>query len=339
MFDVLYCHIGSHKTGTTSIQDSFQSNTDALHTAGVHFVARRAGILAHVTQFPTRIVPGLIANRSPEHVRSFINSAIDDLATSAASPNLKTALLSSEDMLALPPSDVLNLHRFLQRFARKLKVIYYVRHPLGRIPSIQAQAIKTGHAKVGPPDARYLERYERQLARWIETFGIENVDVRVFSTNRDARTDPVADICAAIAHPDLHSALNVLRRNDGLSYAALLIASALTGAGKTMAPRKPVIELLQKIEGGKYTCDPDVLNALLSQALGDLAYLQQIFGISLDAPPIPRHTTDRNEIFDDATLASLGAVLQNAARQNDRTLKEIATIQAKIDALRPADQP
>lgn len=329
MFDTIYCHIGSHKTGTTSIQDTFQSNQTVLRGSGVYFVEKRAGVLAHIARSPSRVVPGLIKSRSPEKVRFFSASAEKKLAAASAAPETHTAVLSSEDMLVLSPADVLELHRYLKTFARNLKVIYYVRHPFSRIPSLQAQAIKTGHALVEAPDARYLENYERQLGRWIDGFGKENIDVREFTPGGQ-----VADICSAIGVEDLAEKLNIVRRNDSLSHAALLIASALNRLGPKIGNHRKLIGLLQQIKGRKYTCDPAALANLQPQIDQRLAYLNDNFGLVLQTPTPPTHCDDRNVIFDIQALASLGDVLHTTALENSRLKSEIDDLQTEIDALK-----
>lgn len=339
MFDRLFLHIGSHKTATTSIQATLQANQPALIAHGSHFVAYRAGILAHIATQPERIVPGLVRSRDAEGLQRFIDRAIDDLGKAAGNPDLTTAILSSEDMLILPPRDIAALKAFLADFAHELHVIVYLRHPLGRIPSMQAQAIKTGHARVGPPGPHLVERYDRVLGKWMQAFGRQAVDLRVFDPANLPPGGPVAEFCTAIGLPNLVADLRIVRRNDSLSMAAALIASALNQTGARIEPRKPLIDLLEAIDGSKYTCDPNDLKALADHFQPQLDLLQQAYGVTLPQPELPLYITDRNQVFDDATLASLGRVLRSAASQNARAKAQIEQLDRQIAALEKRDQP
>lgn len=329
MFDTLYCHIGSQKTGTTSIQMTFATSQPQLHAAGVHFVEKRAGLLAHVAADPVRVVRGLVESRDADGLAKFIRNARNGLRK-AATEGLATAVFSSEDSLSLRAPEVAALGDLFAAVARRTVVVFYARHPYSRVPSLRVQAIKTGHARIGDPLAPLVENYERALAPWIARFGLENVVVRPFEIDAMPHRDPVGDLCAVIDAPALYASLDVQRQNDSLTLPAVLIADAMNARGRTQVPRREIIEVLQAIRGPKFALPPDAIRALDPVIAPNLDYLRRTFGVDLQTPRLPDHVSDRNLAFSDDTLASIGARLHTLATEISALEK---TLKARQDAL------
>ncbi|QHQ36211.1 hypothetical protein [Algicella marina] len=335
MFDTLYCHIGAHKTATTSIQKSLMASKDALARHNFWFVPDRGGVLAHFADNPMRVYPDMVRRRGLAYMDGWGQRAVDVMTV--ASERGGAAIFSTEEALFLRSEEIGRMAAFFGRISRKVVVLYYVRHPLSRLPSMLTEMVKSAGATIDTPLERSLEDYEQVLSPWIAAFGRQAVQVRPFHPSLWPKGGPVAEFCGAIGDDSLFAELTVVRTNEGLSQGALLIKSAMNARGGDLSHNKPLLDLLASIGGPKASVPRERLEALAPLIERNLAYLRETFGVELPEPELQDHVVDRNVIFDDKTLADIGAALKAAldeqadlreklrrARQRNRKLRDQA---------------
>lgn len=327
MFDVLYCHIGSGKTGTSSIQGTFFRNSEALRRFGMHYVRRPGGLLAHVADDPARVAQVRRRGMAEPQIGRFAARAVTALRDGAADAQTPAGLISTEHMMGLSGSEMDRLAALLRSVARQVRVVFYVRHPWSRIPSLLAQNVKTGAARLDVRLTNYVESYERALTPWMDRFGKDAIVLRAFDVARMPERSPVADICHAIGVPEAFDAIEPHAANPGLSAAATLIADALNGAlRRERLPAGPR-EYLFELGGGKFTLPAEALRALKPQIDRELAWLEREFGFTLAEPRLPEHVADRNAIFSDEALDTIALTL-------NRQSVEIARLREDLRALK-----
>ena len=188
----LILHIGSAKTGTTSIQHFLAHNRQALLERG--FVVptflgvgpnhRWLPLLAQdggtVDGFATR--QGL--HTSPQRLRDRLAAKRMELEQAAAATADTTWIISSEQLHSrLSTVDLLRLRRLLEPLFAEIRVVVYVRQPLSTAISAWSTRTRSGRVAPGlePPQSfAPLCDHAVPLRRWRQVFGRERLQVRRF---------------------------------------------------------------------------------------------------------------------------------------------------------------
>ena len=231
----LVLHIGTEKTGTTSIQSWLAANRHALSYRQVFLSDVLGGpnnqILAHAFQenVDHYFLPMQIT--TVEKVRSFRKRLTDELASEveAASKNHDCMVISSEQMQSrlLGGQEVERLAGYLRDLFSEITVVCYLRHQLEMRRSFYSTLVRMGYVgAIEEFDAEIDESslYYNHLAlvhRWENAFGRDRLLLREYSRDKLHRGDVVHDF-VAYALPKLDS--------SGLIYSRSTKNSTLSGA-------------------------------------------------------------------------------------------------------------
>ena len=173
----LFLHIGSHKTGTTFVQNSLAKNPGALKQMGLLYP--RAGLIyeAHF-----RLCWELKDPELQDRPLDGLPSWAKLLEEIAAGPEPRVVLSAEEFGLGLDPTrlEALKAHHDVQ-------VVFYLRSPDSYMESFYNQFVKD----FGTRESRSIETYiaeqelwfldtMRILRPWIELFGPEAIRLRLF---------------------------------------------------------------------------------------------------------------------------------------------------------------
>lgn len=234
---VAIVHIGTHKTGTTSLQLFFEANRPAFQGSGV-WVAQggRYQRLPGNHQVAWEL---LSSNDSPH---------FDELTTELRSLRERTALITSEDfcLLYARPEALDHLRAGIEAAGFTPVIVVYLRAQAPYAESMYVERIKHDYVR---PFRGYLDRilhdglyvpdgspihiefeFTRLLAPFVNAFGRERVVVRPYVSAGDslnifrdflavlAAIDPVSNQSTQLSVPDP-------RANDSLSFHALLEAA------------------------------------------------------------------------------------------------------------------
>ena len=238
-------HIGTHKTGTTLLQNFLQWNAAALDRAEIHFPA--AGWYG--------AVPGQHAT-AWELLDGDTGEQLQALADELSSTTVRHAVLSSEEFSLLfdRPDGLRTLVECLQAIGYSIKVLAYVRSQATFAESMFAERIKHSDVRTfsdfldGVLDSGSFVAHERRvtlelsrlLAPFAELVGKENVRLQPYPIGNDplaifhdfleALQQLVPDFNPGSLKLDLHRT----RMNESLSFGHLLgtaFVSLFPGAG------------------------------------------------------------------------------------------------------------
>jgi hypothetical protein len=198
-------HIGTEKTGTTTLQYFLDANCTALLQKGFFVpksLARNSGLANHerLTTYALRdekindelrISAGI---KSAKMVKKHRDSVAEQLKAEVASDaaNVSTLLLSNEHCHSrlVELDEVARLRDMLKTFAESFEVIVYIRPQHELATSLYDQALKVGYFDIdilpfaNPTsklwvDRRYFE-YDNLVKLWGRAFGRKNLRVRLF---------------------------------------------------------------------------------------------------------------------------------------------------------------
>ena len=237
-------HIGTEKTGTTSIQEFLYQNQNLLREKGYHFI-QSAGKKNH-----RQLVAYCLNDyRNDEFFK------INKINTGEEKKRFKEDLLNKfeEEILSLPESihtviissehfhsrtkteeEVKNAHTLLSPYFTDIKIVCYVREQVKMCTSLYSTAIKAGNnplfddflKKCAPKNIYY--NYSDMLFNWEKAFGREAIDVSLFEKKEFLNHDLLDDFIAKI-DLDLVGILdkNISIENESLTYPGQILGKAI----------------------------------------------------------------------------------------------------------------
>ncbi len=218
-------HIGTEKTGTTSLQAALSEHRDALAEAGIRypvlgpqnahsalalFACGAEDDLFYMRQLsgvpeamPLREARPLIAGRLGKEVAEHPD------ATFVLSAELLSSWLSTGTKVA-------RLKRLLDRYFDEIRVICYLRRWDRFATSLYSTYLRNGGTEPFAFDllAHGMFDYGEMLERWVKVFGRESVDVAIYERAVARKGGLLADFAARAGLPFVPSAA---RQNEALS--------------------------------------------------------------------------------------------------------------------------
>lgn len=192
-------HIGTEKTGSTTLQSFLQLNASALHAQSMFFptiagTPNHYALAMATSDFDepniARIREDLAIN-SPANQRAFAARLGQEILDAMAKAGCDTLLLSSENFHhgMRSPASVAKLRSFLNSLGfETIQIIVYLRRPADLINSWYSTAVRWGETSHEPPDVLQSGcdslavdcRYDATLKRWENEFGRDSMCVRIF---------------------------------------------------------------------------------------------------------------------------------------------------------------
>ena len=285
-------HIGTNKTGTSSIQRAFFENREALKERGVIFPLTGLEPNTPAHHHLSRVLRGRRADElgmEPAWRDHFVQEIRE----------YDTCVLSSENFHTIPnPECVANL---LPK--KRTKVVVYLREHATYMISWYQQAVQSRNTAMDLPefvDAFFIS-FTELVDRWAKVFGRKNVIVRQYDRRTLKNGDVVADL-ASIVQPGLESVFE----NDDFAFnqsvaGNLLFAKRLLNCFITkpeslsIANEISAMVHLDPTFKGKIEVDQSVVKRAAFLAKNDRITLKKRYGLDL----IPRHEGIEGALYPD----------------------------------------
>lgn len=243
----LYLHIGTEKTGTTTLQEVLFKNKESLKKEGIHFL-QSAGVRNN------RKIPSFCMN-DDNHDDFFKNLRIDSLEKkklfraeflSQLTTEIKelptdihSVIISSEHLHSRTRTleEVHNVKTLLSGFFNEIKVICYVREQSATAVSLYSTGIKSGGSpslkgvlSQCHPNNIYYNYYD-MLSNWSDVFGLENLIVKKFDRSSFKNGDLIDDFFGLI-DPNLERIIdkNIEAKNESLTIMGQFLGRAINQA-------------------------------------------------------------------------------------------------------------
>lgn len=317
-------HIGLHKTGTTSIQATLFKNRHKLRAHGITYFGLNEN--HSETLYPLFL--------SEPHLYRQNRLAGIDTPAKAARKNTATELalrreldsagryfvISGEDLSLLPPEGVARLHAMFAPQADRLRIVVYVRDPYDVITSAFQARLRLGETYdqiiAAPPNPGY-----GYIRPFIDEFGREQVDIRVFDPARFVGGDLISDFLAAIGAPaGLTQEIDVVRANEAVSNEAAFLIHEINkryrqrGRGSPNSERAPnLADILESIPGEPFVCPPQAIAAAEPLFATDLQWLREVLGEKVFPPKY--QTASSAPRWSPSTLSAIALLLNELARE------------------------
>lgn len=286
MVERLILHIGTHKTGSSSIQSSLEGYDD-----GTRFYARfntpnhSDPMYTAFAEAPETYAVWRRHGLSLAEVREKRARYRTQFEADLTRNDRETLVISGESMSRLDPSGKTELIETARRHVRDIQVICYVRAPVSFAASAFQERVKNGIKNI---PGRISPRYRNCLHLFGELLGSEHIRVRHFDRKHLLGGSVVQDFCAQSGlDPDR---ITESSRNESVSAAAVKILYTFNrtnpcyfGERALVLARRRMINTLQAMYAGSAPVDPARFVAHADQS--DLPYLEETFGIHFDTPP------------------------------------------------------
>ncbi|MDX1736105.1 MAG: hypothetical protein R3228_17145 [Halioglobus sp.] len=221
-------HIGTEKTGTTSIQHFLQRNRETLlNQHGICYPRclgdRLSTNLAAACERPEKPddLQRLRELDSPQAVADYYDRLRDSFVREVADSGASRVLISSEHLCSRlkTEEDLLRLREFLHSASDRVRIYLYLRRQDDFVLSLYSTSIKSGETLrfmfPAPGKARHDMYYDRLLQRWQAVF--DTIEVGLYDRQRLLGNSIVTDFCHRLTLPD---GLEVPEREENVALGA-----------------------------------------------------------------------------------------------------------------------
>ena len=206
-----FLHIGTEKTGTTTIQNFLAKNRKYLLEDGYLYPSSPGKInhikLAIFAMKSSKIqdIHKFLGLTTPERVTKFQSQFKKNLTQELSLSNLQTVILSSEHCSSqlIFKEDIERLKIFLNNFFEEIKIIIYLRRQDKYLASLYSTGIRCGRSEPFnlPSSKETFERrydYYHILKKWESVFGKDKIIVKVFERNQMLEGNLITDFTNAL---------------------------------------------------------------------------------------------------------------------------------------------
>lgn len=204
-------HIGTEKTGTTSIQSFLTQNRQALRQFGYAYLESTG--LPSNRKLATycfnsdrhddhHVALGIVESEKRELWRAKFEEDFDREVRSL-DESVRSVFISNEQLHSrlFSIEEIQRVNDILYKYFDSVEVFVYLRRQDKMACSLYSTALKCGHSmeQVLPqvPDTDHYYNYEVLLDKWSEVFGQQNITVRVFDRKELAGGDLLSDFLTA----------------------------------------------------------------------------------------------------------------------------------------------
>ncbi len=326
-------HIGTHKTGTSSIQHTlvgFDDGKTIYSKIGAN----------HSKAVTTLFHPNLknYGNLRKEgasiaEIESRQQKCLNVLEAEIARSSRDRLIISGEDISVLPVEGKKKLLQFFHDRQLVTKILCYVREPSSMAKSVHQQRIKGGARDL----SIYETDYKKRLAPFLDFVPHQDIKVKEFRRDLLKQSDVVLDFAQEVGI-DI-SVTSIITTNESLSAATvklLLLFNRLpvksTGTAALVEARKRFVELLERAYQKHKRLDGKAFSESFVCSKQEADFLRDNFGIEFEPcegdagnSKLERYLTD----LSDVDLEPLNVLLD----KHELSAKVHDTVESKLIAL------
>lgn len=306
MIDEIIVHVGMHKTGSSSIQETLSKvQMQAVEYLSIgpsnHSAFFSTLLSKHPENYHTHRKSGL----SKSKVRDLQLLYVKKLHTALQNVTKKKVLISAEDLSSSSNgySELEYLKELLVSYCKRIRIVGYVRPPAGYMQSAFQQRMKGGGQNVF--DLRKVYPcYKQSFAKMDDIFGQENVELIAFKRDSLHNGDVVQDFARRI-EVDLDPS-KIVRTNESLSLEATALlfvfrhfSGKLAGYKGYNSDNNRLIAALSGLGNQKLVFSESALSSVFEANRSDIEWMSQRLGTSIveDASTLPQEIGSEKDLF------------------------------------------
>lgn len=227
----LILHIGTEKTGTTSLQEFLALNRDMLNNQGILYPKslgkkNHIKLAAYAANTPSKLISRLALD-SDEKRREFRVHLEQQFRQELAVSQCEHVIISNEHLHSritdLP--QIADIKELLDNYFFSVKILVYFRRQDLMAVSRRSTAIKSGFMLLDPfqQSQAYYYNFYHIYKNWRDVFGKENMIVRIFAKEHFKNKNLFDDFCFNSSITNTKEFLVPKRQNEALSLEAELL--------------------------------------------------------------------------------------------------------------------
>ena len=304
MVSEILLHVGMHKTGTTALQSALSGYDDGR----IRYA--RLGHANHSIPFVTCFASephryhvwqriGASRDRVAQERRIFRERLDNELLA-----DHRRLLVVGEEISLLPRAAIGTMADALRGAGRDVRILAYLRDPLGYVTSAFQQQVRGGQSCFTLPRPHYRQRFEK----FIDIYGANAVTFRPYTPAHFAGNSILPDYAAIAGLPA--AALADRRDNPSMPLDAVRLlhlfnrTSPVARSIAEMSARSTLIRHLARNFGTPFALSPAIVSAVIDPE--EVAWIESVSGISLDAgteaTPLPMSTMSPDPMLAEAAL-------------------------------------
>lgn len=316
-------HIGMHKTGSSSIQQSLKNFASKdFRYARLLKTPNHSGAI--IQAFSESIRNQWRGSDHPIYGQKDIAQRVKArLEKQLKRAKADTLIVSGEGIPSLTLKEIDALKQFIGKYVSQTIVVCYIRLPESYMNSAAQQRIKAGLDAFD--FSAFYPSYRDRLEKFDQLFGQENVKLWTFNSKLLKNGCVVSDFCARFGI-DIPSE-DIVRVNESLSLNALSLlysyhkharnsADLINEDSKSYAL---LVQSLVDLKGGKFRLSPELIAPIIKKNYSDIDWMEQRLGESLKVPiaPIESYVSSESDLLSpsDAAIHWLLEKLDNSYSQ------------------------
>lgn len=294
MIEEAIVHVGMHKTGSSSIQDTLH-NLASEPGAPVRYLKLNSPnhsgfFMTLLSEQPEEYRAHKINGCTKAEARAIQQRFESDLEERLSAFGSRRLVVSGEGLSAPGVTEgmLVRLKRLLLRHCRSVRVIGYVRAPVGYMQSAFQQRLKAGVQR--DLDGQTLwPHYRKRFGTLDQVFGKENVVLVPFSPDSLYQGDVVLDFARRtgfeLSREDLR------RTNESISLEACAVLFAMRKLEKVapyggyLIDNERLVRAVSCLGKGKLVFSPELVQPVLQAHCADLDWINERLGQSIEDEP------------------------------------------------------
>ena len=333
----LIINIGMHKTGSSSIQNSFSKfkTRDACYLP----IGNPNHSAAYSTMFsaaPENYLAHRKNKREPEDVFRLREDFFRNIEKFLAGTKSKKILSSAEDVTLLSEEELGTMKQWLERNIDDVLIVGYVRPPASFMSSAIQQRIAGGITwKARSLYPNYRSRFEK----FDKVFGKENVMLVKFDRQNLRNGDVVLDFAHRAGVEIDPADVQYANESRGLEATSIVAAQRLLGRGFVHYHRSPIhnnrmVTALRSIGNSKIVLHSDMIAPVLQENADDLAWITERLGVDFaDATSDAPNAIRSNDDFLEIASGHLTGVLEKIIELTDGEKTDPQIVARAVDLL------
>ena len=257
-------HIGMHKTGSSSIQETLHMNM----RNNPSFAYVNLGSVNH----------SKLQFMFTEKGKNYKSLLIDNFISS----NSDNMIISGEGLVKLSQNELKKLKKFLSNYFDKIKIVCYIRPPASYMSSAFQQRLKGGGINSFEISNTY-PRYKEKFQKFDLVFGKEHVHFWKFNPKEFIKNDVVLDFCYRLninINPK-----SIIKINESISKEALsllYVYRKFFPQSKHDPQSSLVVKELSKIGNTPFKFNFYLLENIIKEKQNDITWMERRLSDSLE---------------------------------------------------------
>ncbi|XEC93759.1 hypothetical protein AB6A23_20745 [Paenibacillus tarimensis] len=311
-------HVGLHKTGTTSIQQTLflKGNSNFLESKGYLYpnswnVNHSIPVYNLFCDHPEKYHINIKNEYSIAEIRDINKRYLKRLEAEIVERDQTKLIISGEDISSLSLDNLIALKKYLRSISTNdvtIRVIIYVRNPITWSISAIQTMIKGGETYQNTFQHLsfiLINLFRNNITKFVQVFGKEQVDIYTFEEAVAHASGPVGHFLSSLGFSDNEIGnFNIVRANESASQTAVDIMSFINEKlpmirnGKLHEKRTngDILPLLN-IKGVKFDIPYSDKKKLFENSQDDVKWLKDSYGIDYSFLKEPQ----KNEVINEFT--------------------------------------